>query len=272
MKRKYVLLIAALALTLALAPATGNAIDTLTNFNSIVQIDPTSQAGVFTWNVDGTDHLFQQEWWLGVGTAPQTPINTFGLNSPPVTPGGNVAQYTFGNTAQNPTVTATYILLGGAAGSGTSDLGEQLRVTNTTAAAQTYRLFLYADFDLSNSLGGQTAVIEHTPEIDEADQFNNRVIVNSVVTPNAQHGEVNTFANTRNSLNSGVLIHLNDNFGPLTPADATWALEWDFSLGAGSSFLVSVDKHLAPIPLPPSVILLGSGLLGLVGLRRFRKN
>jgi hypothetical protein len=39
-----------------------------------------------------------------------------------------------------------------------------------------------------------------------------------------------------------------------------------------------VDLHLplgvgyCPVPLPPAFLLLGSGLLGLVGLRRFRKN
>lgn len=34
----------------------------------------------------------------------------------------------------------------------------------------------------------------------------------------------------------------------------------------------SVTVGPAPVPLPPTVLLLGSGLLGLVGLRRFRKS
>jgi hypothetical protein len=35
---------------------------------------------------------------------------------------------------------------------------------------------------------------------------------------------------------------------------------------------VKIDDIVTFVPVPPSIVLLGSGLLGLAGLRRFRKN
>lgn len=48
--------------------------------------------------------------------------------------------------------------------------------------------------------------------------------------------------------------------------------EWDITIPTDDGFFVSVDKLVRPIPLPPSVFLLGSGLIGLVGLRRLKKS
>lgn len=52
-----------------------------------------------------------------------------------------------------------------------------------------------------------------------------------------------------------------------------------YAQGSGSvnfTYLVSMTGHViditAPVPLPPTVFLLGSGLLGLAGWRRFRKS
>ena len=53
------------------------------------------------------------------------------------------------------------------------------------------------------------------------------------------------------------------------PGDVTWALEWDKdSLAGGNSFSVSVDNNISAVPVPPSLLLLGSGLAGLGLLRR----
>jgi hypothetical protein len=50
----------------------------------------------------------------------------------------------------------------------------------------------------------------------------------------------------------------------------TWAFQWDFSIGSGSSELISKNLRIdAPpvIPLPPAVWLFGSAL-GLLGWMR----
>lgn len=40
----------------------------------------------------------------------------------------------------------------------------------------------------------------------------------------------------------------------------------------GSTFFTSYSGNITSVPIPPSALLLGSGLLGLVGIRRFRKS
>jgi hypothetical protein len=62
--------------------------------------------------------------------------------------------------------------------------------------------------------------------------------------------------------------------GPSGPYVGTFTTNVEFSLSGGSDIAVltgSCSINPAPIPLPPTVLLLGSGLLGLVGFRRFRK-
>lgn len=55
----------------------------------------------------------------------------------------------------------------------------------------------------------------------------------------------------------------------LTAADTVSSATFSFGTTTGSN--VPGDTPDQPVPLPPSVLLLGSGLLGLVGLRKFRK-
>ncbi len=46
----------------------------------------------------------------------------------------------------------------------------------------------------------------------------------------------------------------------------------DNSWGGSAWYEVKLEYNAAVVPLPPTVLLLGSGLLGLVGWRRFRKS
>ena len=60
----------------------------------------------------------------------------------------------------------------------------------------------------------------------------NNIRETTVNLPGANHGSVDYFANTLGLLNDGLPTTLNDNAGPVGPADVTWALQWDMSLAA----------------------------------------
>jgi hypothetical protein len=62
--------------------------------------------------------------------------------------------------------------------------------------------------------------------------------------------------------------------GPSGPYSGAFFTALAFSLSGGGDIAAltgSCTINPAPIPVPPAVLLLGSGLLGLVGFRRFRK-
>ena len=88
----------------------------------------------------------------------------------------------------------------------------------------------------------------------------------------ANRAEADLASNTRNRLNGG-LYNLNNvlNSGPDPTLDATWALQWDFTIAAGGSMDVIKDKKLSVAPVPePGVV--SFALLGLAAffLRRNR--
>jgi hypothetical protein len=59
-----------------------------------------------------------------------------------------------------------------------------------------------------------------------------------------------------------------------TPSGDAWAFGCD-DLGVDKDYndmVIKVESIHPAVPLPPSVLLMGSGLLGLVGLRRYRKS
>src|SRR5271165_3106552 len=72
--------------TMALAPQSQASV-TLTDQNSTVLIDPTSQAGVYNWTVDGINNLYQQWFWYRIGsTGGQSSIDT--ISAPSITLSG----------------------------------------------------------------------------------------------------------------------------------------------------------------------------------------
>lgn len=255
-----------------LAPTTRADVTTLTDLNSTVTIDPTSQAGAASWVVDGTNQLFQQWFWYRIGdTGGQSSIDTIG--TPVVTTIGTEG---VDLTYQNDSIKAEveYDLTGGALGSHTSDLSEVIRLTNVSSSALTLHFFQYSDFDLNGSFDGQTVNI-HTigGKAFVADQQGAGIaMTETVATPGADRWEANIFGNTLDSLNSGATYNLNDAVAA-GPGDATWAFQWDRTLQPGSTFLISKDKQIrAIVPEPSTLAIAGLGALGLIGygLRRRR--
>src|ERR1035441_3849967 len=127
----------------------------LTNGNSVVQIDPTSPNGVSSWTVDGIEQLFQQWFWLRAGSvAAQITVDATGggpfgsaLSS------SNALVNYFAHGLQ---VNLGFTLAGGAVGSGTSQLTENISILNTTNTTISVHLYEYSDFDLAGQADGDT--------------------------------------------------------------------------------------------------------------------
>ena len=136
---------------------------TLTNGNSLVEIDPTSDQGMYSWTVDGTDQLYQHWFWLRQGASgPQSSFDQLGT------------AWGLYNTTSNAgvmflppglNINLGYALAGGAPGSDASEVVETLMIQNTNDSSVTLHLFDYADYDLAGNPEGDTVSFPTTNSV-----------------------------------------------------------------------------------------------------------
>jgi hypothetical protein len=247
---------------------------TLTDGNSLAQIDPHSQAGMFNWSVQGLNQLYQQWFWYRVGDATGAMQHSIDTISAPVVSLYGTREMTSTYTAANFTLSIDYLLTGGAVvgpgQTGNSDIGESIRIVNTSANNLVFHFFQYSDFDLGGP-GNDTVQLGRNLRGQFNDAFQQDPtagLTETVTTPGASHGEVDFYNNTLHRLNTVANYTLNDSAGPVGAGDVTWALEWDLTIAPGGSALISKDKYLSVIVPEPSTIAIGGLGLVLFALRR----
>lgn len=259
---------------LAAAPQARAQIVNLTDGNSVAQINVGSQAGMFNWSVSGLSQLTQQWFWYRLGsTGPQASIDTVSAPTVVLT-GTRGLTTTYANN--NFSISIDYLLTGGtmvAPGqTANSDIGETIRIINTSQTVLPFHFFQYSDFDLGGP-GGDTVQLGKNlfGLYNEAYQTDGAgaALTETVTTPGANRGEAAFFNATLVALNTVPGYILDNNAGPVGPGDVTWALQWDFNLNPGASFIISKDKFLSVLIPEPSVLaLVGLGVVSLLLRRR----
>jgi hypothetical protein len=240
---------------------------TIADGNSSAQIDTGSQAGMYNWTIDGNNVLFQQWFWYRVGpTGLQQAISDIGPAAvSQLDPTGVKLTYTASDFA----ITVNYGMLGGALKSGTADISESIRITNLSRSNLEFHFFQYSDFDL-NPRGQNSAVLTSPTLITQKNPYITVSETSAIPAPN--HYQISYYDDLLQKLVNVSGYTLSDT-NDTTVGDITWAFEWDLILSPGGSFIISKDKHVSGVPEPGILVLLGSGLIGaLVVRKKFGKN
>ena len=276
---------------------------TLTDNNSSIKIDLEDGGGAYDWQVDeqeGESHLYQQWFWCRVGNSgPETRLddlrmvydengdNPYVIDTNPFSDSeDDTLNVVYEEDVEGPRfqVDVTYVLRGGAHGSGTADLTEIVRVDNLTEGDLVFHLFEYSDFELDGTeidqsvqiLGGALAVQSGTGSPYYTESRTGAVPLPSryQVASNAEGDDSPIWE----SLEDEYTTTLN-NTATAGPGDLSWAFQWDVTIPAEGTFLMSKNKIIYSgssallIPEPSTLVMASIGLLILGGyaIRRRRR-
>ncbi|MDD4889047.1 MAG: PEP-CTERM sorting domain-containing protein [Phycisphaerae bacterium] len=265
-----------LAAAIVLIASTSDA-DTivLRDMNSRVETNWQSPTGLFDWKIDGFDVATRQWLWYRQGsmTSEQsidslyrvgysyTDNNSDGLNEE----GLITYRESSDALASRFTVTIRYILQGGSAGSGAADLQMAVSVANTSGSALSFRLFNYADFQLPGAGGDIVSIpdgndpLQTQGPVYKVDSIAQVTSFYGSIFPDGYEAGMATDSPTLLArLTDGAATTLGTVAGPRSPGDASWAQEWDRSIGAGQSFDVLYDFN-AIVPEPATLAFLAIG-------------
>jgi hypothetical protein len=237
---------------------------TLTNNNSSVTIKADGNYGMSDWTVDCVPQLYRQWFWYRKGdTGGEKTINYLDLVS--AQQSGPSTLTTLYKKGGQFTIEVSYTLLGGAEGSGSSTIGEQIKITNLSSSELDFHFFQYVDFDLGGSNLGDTVQLGQNISGLYDSAYQNKgtsYFADEIVSPGAQYGEAGLYPTIFNKLNDGSPTTLNGNSGPVT-GDATWAFQWDAAIPVGGSFSIALNKsvYVTAIPEPSAVALVSMALL-----------
>ena len=155
-------------------------------------------------------------------------------------------------------------------------MSETIKIQNHSTAALPLHFFQYSDFDLNRlNLQDQVTI---DPDLQKVNQVPvgagtlGPMLSETVLSPAPSHAEANYYASTLGKLDDGNPTTLDDVLSA-GPGDVTWAFEWDKTIAAGGTLLISKDKNLAPVPaVPEPATILGLGtILLLVGRKLSRR-
>jgi hypothetical protein len=261
-------LILASASATALAGGSGDVLLQDANSSAIFNSD----TGQVSWVVDGVQNLFDQSFYfrrstdtreyrvddsnLGLGGFFASDTNPFIDNRNDTF----AALYTDGAGLE---IETTFTLRGGTNGSNTSSISELISISNNSNQSMTISMFQFVDMDLGGDFGDDWAAVVEANVVQQWDDSN--FVSETVATPVPTLFQVDNQLNLINALEDDAITNL-DGTASAGPTDIAWAFQWDITIAAGQSFLISIEKNI--VPAPGSVALLA--FAGVVSTRRRR--
>lgn len=239
--------------------ATGSGSLVLTSGNSSALVDADYGMGIYSWNVEGIEHLTQSWFWYRLGpSGGQTSINM--LSRQPITqPDANTASVRY--TAADIEVTLGLELQGGPDGSNTSALAQAVTVRNPGQTSIDVHLFQYIDLDVDESYSANAVTLTGTRAVQSGPQG---TVIATQFVPAASRWQVAAYPDVLDLLTGGEPVTLNNCGGPVT-GDLAFALQWDLQLAPGAAARIDATSI---IPDPATHVLLACLVMHLALTRR----
>ena len=148
-------------------------------------------------------------------------------------------------------------------------MSEQIRITNTGSSPLDFHFFQFCNFDLGGAAGAaddQVTII--FPMVDTiVYQWDPDCEADTALLLEADYYMAG---------DPSAILALFSDSSPTTlsgpesagPGDVAWALQWDFTLGGGKSYLIGSEKLISPEPATMAMLTLGGVGLFLAKRRR----
>ncbi len=239
---------------------------TINNGNSSAEFADTD-AMMSYWSVDGTNHLWNQQWFVRVGTDDTSDLFT-ALGTPVREIEVDSLSYEYEGRGLE--IEAEYSLTGGAPGSLRSRLNEKLSITNNGLSSVHLDLFQYTDWDLTGSSDDDNVSLELGPlNSATAYQWDSLTYAKETVNQLPTHYQTASSFVILDELYSS--SDLTDDTSFTGPTDCTFAWQWSLDLDPGDSFSLCKEKSIAPVPEASTVLALPIGATALLGYFRRRR-
>jgi|TARA_R110002072_G_scaffold153075_2_gene302749 hypothetical protein len=224
---------------------------TLEDRNSSASFDVNN--GQISWEVDGISQLFAQEFYFRRASDQNEillsaeNLSYDGIQITDTNPFRDdrddaIAQlFSDGNGLQIETI---FTLRGGTDGSGRSDLAEQIVIRNLGQTTMSLSFFQFVDFDLGGDIGDDFGHIVNGNTVAQSDD--GYFLSETVVTPQPTIFQVGDADTMSSMLNDDAIDNLDGTDS--WQGNVAWAFQWDITIGAGQSFIISKDKSIVPAP------------------------
>lgn len=144
-------------------------------------------------------------------------------------------------------------------------LNHSVTINNPGATALTISLFHYVDLDLADAFDNQSA----TGGINGMYSTDGTLVGSLIPVTPATAFQASPYQNLRTLLSNTSVTNLNNSGLPFSPGDVTFAYQWDVTIPAGGSTVISSQMGISPVPEPGLML---AGCIGLVGLGRLYQN
>jgi hypothetical protein len=230
--------------------------------NSTVNIDATTQAGVYEWIIDGVNHMSQNSYWFRIGDGPITPITALG--APTITPVLDMMCEVL-YSGQLFDAKISYMLMGADEDSGQSDLAQILSITNNSDSVLDLHFYEYINLDLNGTAAGQVGTLDTSSTFTQTFGSTESMLSFIDIPDLIEIGDATTLLG---KLNGNISLVANDYYA----GDVACIAQWNVYLD--DSWMMSQDNALfadPTLPEPASIFAL-AGMIGLLPLMRRRKN